>query len=100
VYFDVGNVFAHGYPADWIETLGHRLRRVHIKDYDLSKPGFAGFCPLGEGDVDWPSVVAALRAINYAGPLTYEGAGDPAEICRRLKRIVAGEPAVLPGEPT
>lgn len=92
VYFDTGNVLAFGYPEDWIATLGGRIRRVHAKDYDVSKPGFAGFCPLGEGSVDWPAVIAALREAGYDGPLTYEGSGEPGDICRRLRNILAGRP--------
>ena len=90
IYFDVGNVVAFGFPEDWIATLGRRIRRVHAKDYDVGKPGLAGFCPLGEGSVDWPAVTAALSKVGYDGPLTYEGGGDPAEICRRLQTILAG----------
>lgn len=88
-YFDVGNVVAFGFPEDWIATLGERIKRVHAKDYDATKAGLAGFCPLGEGSVDWPKVTAALRAVGYAGPLTFEGGGDPADICERLRRILA-----------
>lgn len=91
-YLDTGNVLAHGYPEDWIATLGGRIARVHAKDYDLSKPGWAGFCPLGEGSVNWPAVVGELQAVGYDGPLTYEGAGEPAEVCRRLKNVLAGRP--------
>jgi len=94
VYFDTGNVLAFGYPEDWIRTLAQRIRRIHIKDYTLSRPGMDGFCPLGEGDVNWPLVLAALQAIDYHGPLTYEGPGDPTEVCRRMKRILAGQPVV------
>jgi len=90
VYLDVGNVMAFGYPADWIDTLGKRIVRVHIKDYDLDRPGPSGFCPLGEGSVDWPAVMAALRRIGYDGPLTYEGSGELKDIARRLRRIVGG----------
>lgn len=92
VYFDVGNSVAFGFPEDWIATLGSRIRRVHAKDYDVGKPGLAGFCPLGEGSVDWPLVTAALNDVGYDGPLTYEGGGDPVEICRRLGNILAGRP--------
>ncbi len=91
-YLDVGNILAHGYPEDWIETLGGRIRRVHAKDYDVAVPGMAGFCALGAGSVNWPAVVAALRGVGYDGPLTYEGEGDPAEIQRRLQEILAGQP--------
>ena len=83
-YFDVGNVMPFGYPQDWIDTLGPRIVRVHVKDYALARPGPAGFCPLGEGDVDWPAVLAALDRAGYAGPLTYEGPGDPGDIARRM----------------
>ena len=89
-YFDTGNVMTFGYPQDWITTLGRRIARVHIKDYDLTRPGHAGFCPLGEGSVDWPAVVAALCAVRYDGPLTYEGSGDPVDLALRVKRIADG----------
>jgi len=92
-YLDTGNVLAYGYPQDWIETLGGRLARVHVKDYDVAKPGWSGFCPLGEGSVDWPAVMNALRGIGYNGPLTYEGGGDAPEMARRLSNILAGRPA-------
>jgi sugar phosphate isomerase/epimerase len=62
---------------------------VHVKDYDAAKAGVSGFCPLGEGSVDWPKVTAALREVGYGGPLTYEGGGDPADILRRLLKILA-----------
>lgn len=89
-YFDVGNVLAYGYPTDWIRTLGGRIVRVHMKDYDVSRPGWAGFCELGAGSVDWPAVVEALRDVGYQGPLTYEGPGQPADVRRRLENILTG----------
>lgn len=92
-YLDVGNVLAYGYPEDWIATLGGRICRIHAKDYDVSKPGWDGFCGLGAGSVDWPAVVAALQAIGYDGPLTYEGSGEPADICRRLTDILTSATA-------
>ena len=91
-YLDTGNVLAHGYPQDWIATLAGRIQRVHVKDYDLARPGVAGFCALGEGSVDWPGVLAALRQVGYAGPLTYEGCGDPTQVCRSLRSLVNGQP--------
>lgn len=97
-YFDTGNVLPFGCPADWIATLGGRIARVHAKDYDLRRPGPDGFCPLGEGGVDWARVVAALRSARYDGPLTYEGGGEPAEACRRLTNILADRPPLDDGE--
>ncbi|MEW6250585.1 MAG: sugar phosphate isomerase/epimerase family protein [Planctomycetota bacterium] len=92
-YLDTGNTLAFGYPEDWIRTLGGRIVRVHAKDYDLRRPGADGFCPLGEGSVDWAAVMQALAEVGYDGPLTYEGGADPAEMCRRLNNILAGRPA-------
>jgi hexulose-6-phosphate isomerase len=66
-YFDVGNVLATGYPEDWIATLGHRIGRVHFKDYRRNVGSADGFCDLLSGDVNWPEVMRALRAVPYDG---------------------------------
>ncbi len=71
-YFDVGNVLATGYPEHWIEILGKRIIRVHLKDYRRAVGSVDGFCDLLSGDVNWPQVVASLRSINYDGWLTAE----------------------------
>jgi L-ribulose-5-phosphate 3-epimerase len=97
-YFDTGNVMPFGYPQDWVATLAGRITRVHVKDYDLSRPGAGGFCPLGEGSIDWPQVLAALQQVGYDGPLTYEGAGEPEQICRRLTNLVNNRPILERGE--
>lgn len=66
VYFDVGNVLGyHQHPPHWIEILGPRIRRVHIKDFKTAVGGMAGFCDLLEGDVPWRESMQALRAIGY-----------------------------------
>jgi L-ribulose-5-phosphate 3-epimerase len=98
-YFDVGNVVLYGYPQDWIRTLGNRIVKLHIKDFsfrrDQAKNLEAKWQPLGEGDIDWPAVYAALRDIGYKGTATVELEGGDAgalkEICRRLNLIVTGE---------
>lgn len=90
VYFDTGNVMPFGYPQDWIDTLGGRILRIHVKDYRLGDGDQqGGGCPLGDGDVDWPAVVTALARVGYDGPLTYEGPGEPAQICRKLREIIS-----------
>ena len=66
IYFDAGNVLGyHQDPAHWIEILAHRIRRVHVKDFDKSVGTLDGFCDLFDGDVPFPRVVSALRAIGY-----------------------------------
>jgi L-ribulose-5-phosphate 3-epimerase len=75
-YFDVGNVLLYGYPQHWIEVLGgDRIGRVHVKNFKRNECGgtindFTG--SLLEGDVDWPAVFAALKAVGYDKYLTAE----------------------------
>ena len=71
-YFDVGNVVLMGYPEHWVRILGERIVRVHFKDFQKSVGTINGFCALGEGDVDWPQVMQALRDASYDGPVTAE----------------------------
>ena len=65
-YFDVGNVLGyHQHPPHWIEILGKRIKRVHIKDFKKEVGTLAGFCDLLAGDVPWKASMDALRAIGY-----------------------------------
>ncbi|MDP9379954.1 MAG: sugar phosphate isomerase/epimerase [Chloroflexota bacterium] len=72
VYFDVGNILLYGYPEHWIEILGARIRRVHLKDFRRSTGTPGEFCEIGSGDVDWEAVGQALGSVGYDGPLTAE----------------------------
>ncbi|MDD4797415.1 MAG: sugar phosphate isomerase/epimerase [Eubacteriales bacterium] len=72
VYLDVGNLVAFGYPQQWIDILARRILRVHVKDYREAVGTLPGFVDLLSGDVDFPAVMAALRATGYDGPLTAE----------------------------
>jgi L-ribulose-5-phosphate 3-epimerase len=79
-YFDVGNVVFYGYPQDWIRTLGSRIVKVHLKDFQLDRPnGRFAWKNLGEGDVDWSEVRHALIEIQYRGYVTTELAGGSPE---------------------
>jgi len=72
-YFDVGNCMGqHQYPPHWIEILGPRIKRVHLKDFQRSVGTLDGFCDLLEGDQPWPETMAALRSIGYDRTLTAE----------------------------
>lgn len=71
-YFDVGNVLAYGYPDQWIRILGHRIRKVHVKDFRTDIGNIYGFTNLLLGDVPWERVMAALRDIGYDGYMTAE----------------------------
>lgn len=71
-YFDVGNVLVWGYPYHWIEILGERIKRVHVKDFRTDVNNARGFAQLLNGDVNWPLVMKALRSIGYDGWITAE----------------------------
>jgi len=64
-YFDVGNVLANGYPEQWIQILGARIKRVHFKDYRRNVGSADGFVDLLSGDINWNEVVAALKSTGY-----------------------------------
>jgi L-ribulose-5-phosphate 3-epimerase len=71
-YFDVGNVAVLSPPEYWIEILGARIVRVHVKDF-LRAGGYRGyFVNLLEGSIRWDRVVASLRAAGFDGCLTAE----------------------------
>lgn len=96
-YFDVGNVMRWGWPQHWIEVLGKRIGKVHVKEYSLKvamKEGMLkGFdFPMGQGDIDWKRVREELARIPYAGWVTSEVRGGDrkrlAEISAEMDRIL------------
>ena len=102
-YFDVGNVVLYAFPQDWIRTLGPRIVKVHLKDFNFDRQnGRFSWKAIGEGDIDWPEVRRALGDIGYAGYVTTEvNAGDAAylkEVADRVDRFLAGQkPVQAPG---
>lgn len=92
--------------VDVVHRYADRIEHVHLKDVDgrqltltrQAKRGFwdsiaAGiFCPVGEGIIDFPAFMAALRDIDYQGSATIEQDRHPASTsdpCRDLQRSVA-----------
>lgn len=66
IWYDAGNAthIIHESAPESIRLLGReRICQFHLKDDTY----------LGEGDVDIPAVLAAIRDIGYSGPLTIEG---------------------------
>lgn len=95
-YFDVGNIVIFGYPQDWIRTLGSRIVKVHLKDFQFDRGnGRFAWKNLGEGDIDWPEVRRALADIGYSGYVTTEVSGGDAaylkDLSGRVDRFLAGE---------
>jgi L-ribulose-5-phosphate 3-epimerase len=106
-YFDVGNVVFYGFPQDWIRTLGPRIAKVHLKDFQLDRPGSKyAWKNLGEGDIDWVEVRKAFADVGYDGWMTTEltappGGGDAAylkDVAARFERFLAGSRPVETAE--
>jgi L-ribulose-5-phosphate 3-epimerase len=98
-YFDVGNIVFYAYPQDWIRTLGNRIVKVHLKDFQLDRAaGNFHWKNIGEGDIDWVEVRKALGEIGYDGYVTTEISGGDAtylkDVVARLDRFLAGQKPV------
>ena len=72
LYFDVGNSMLYGDPELWIDVLGRRIQAVHIKDVLRHRADASAHVLLGEGDVPFLEVKAALERISYDGYCTLE----------------------------
>jgi inosose dehydratase len=58
-----------GNPVELIEKYADRLAHVHLKDF---KYATGEFLPLGQGDIDFPGVIAAVRSSGYDSWLMVE----------------------------
>lgn len=100
---DTGHLrFGGGDPLAAIEQYGPRIWHVHFKDFSpqvaeqarrqnwdyFEQVRHGVFCELGQGDVDFPAVVAALERIGYDAWIVVEqdvlpGLGTPKESAAR-----------------
>lgn len=96
-YFDVGNSVRYGPPVDWVRALGRRILKIDVKGYSLelmeSDGIWSGFqAEIGEGDADWPAVMAALDDLHLATWATAEVSGGDrdrlADIAARMDRVL------------
>lgn len=71
-YFDVGNILYIGYPDQWIEILRQRIKKLHFCDFRADQAGLGAFVDLLAGDVDFHSVMRAIRKIGYDDYATVE----------------------------
>jgi L-ribulose-5-phosphate 3-epimerase len=97
-YFDVGNVMRWGLPQQWIEVLGKRIGKIHVKEYSLKTAMSQGMgqgfdFPMGQGDIDWKRVREELAKIPFHGWATAEVRGGDrqrlAEISAEMTKILA-----------
>lgn len=76
VNFDPANMLLYdaGDPLEAVELLGKYIHRVHAKDAKRpkSKGQWGEEVPLGQGEVDFPAFVRALKKVGYDGPFCIE----------------------------
>ena len=99
-YFDIGNAGRVGPAEHWIQVIGKRIFRIHIKDY-CAKPADpaakkSASLKLLDGDTNWPAVMKALDNAGYTGWATSEQPGNQAadletarDLAQRMDRIIA-----------
>ena len=96
-YFDVGNVMRWGYRQHWIEVLGKRIDKIHIKEFSLKVAMREGMIkafdfPIGQGDINWKRVREELKKIEFQGWATVEVPGGDrqklADISAQLDRVL------------
>lgn len=89
-FFDIGNFVFWSYPEQWIRILGKRICKVHFKDFKFENM-HCEFSQLGDGQVDWARVMAALKEIGFDDYAISEVGGPDdllAETSRRLDDIL------------
>ncbi len=84
-YFDIGNHRKYGVPSQWAKTLGKRIVKLDVKDFDHKNNKWAG---IGQGTVDWQNVVTELGKLNFCGWATAEvGGGDRKRLTQIKERM-------------
>ncbi len=73
-YLDAGNMLAFSIPEYWIEVLGSRIGKVHVKDYKRNGGLNSGgtWQDITHGSADWKVMIPALRTAGYDGYLVGE----------------------------
>jgi sugar phosphate isomerase/epimerase len=103
VCYDSGNmVMGDEDPVDFLRAVAPRVRHAHAKDWTLvsddqarlrsrAGKGYIG-AVCGEGVLDYPAIIAELKAVDYQGFLAfeYEGPDDPVEMTRKGMAYLAG----------
>ena len=73
-YLDAGNMIAFSVPEYWIEILGSRIGKVHVKDYKRNRSLNSGgtWEDVTHGSAEWKKIIPALRTAGYDGYLVGE----------------------------
>jgi len=76
VNFDVANLilYGKGNPADAVDILGPYAQGMHAKDglYPTDPKSLGKEVPIGQGRVDFRTIISKLKVIGYKYPITIE----------------------------
>ena len=73
------------YPPLAIHKTARHLMNVHVRDIDGMMRSFVHF---GQGVMDFPAIVEALKAVKYSGYLSIEQDKHPGDMTETLKRYL------------
>jgi hypothetical protein len=92
-HFDIGNAGRVGPAEKWINVLGRRIVKIHVKDFSAkpAEPGArSGARPkLLDGDTNWPAVMKALDGAGYSGWAISEQPSDQASNLESARDLAA-----------
>jgi len=74
-YLDLGNMLAFSVPEYWVEVLGNRIGRVHVKDFlrnddRINRGGM--WMDVTHGSANWQVIISELKKTGFDGYLTGE----------------------------
>jgi len=76
MYYDLGNHWKYGQPAEWLRAFGPRAVKLDVKGFSRKKNEFTEITG-PDDDLPWAEVRQALSDIGFAGWTTAEvGGGD------------------------
>lgn len=82
---DVGHANTNNQIYEFIERFPDRIVHTHLHD---NRGDFDSHLGIGDGNIDWRSVVKALRGIDYKGVLLIESEKNIEESLRRLMMLL------------
>lgn len=90
-YFDPGNMRIFHHSEHWARLCGRHIKKVHAKDFSWQNH-VVQWPPLLEGQVNFPAVMAELRAAGYDDALVSEVPPSVAPLedtAKAIRRIMA-----------
>lgn len=78
MYYDIGNHWKYGQPAEWIRAFGYRCAKLDVKGFSRAKDKFVDITS-EDDDLPWGQVQKALADIGFTGWATAEVGGGGLE---------------------